>query len=228
MKPVIKIDIVSDIVCPWCYIGKRRLEKAVTQLSGQYDFNITYHPFELNPELPEGGQNQKEYLAKRFGGETKYHQITGHVNGVAAGEGLHFDFHKQHIMPNTRKAHSIIMAAKEEGNQIVVAERFFKAYFTDGIDLTNTENLISLAIDSGLQKHRVEDILKDSAAAEQVAVAEDEARKLGIHGVPFFIINDRYGISGAQSTNTFVSALTEIGSKIEIEEATSCSTDAPC
>ena len=103
MKPVIKIDIVSDVVCPWCYIGKRRLEKAIDQLSDQYSFELEYHPFELNPEMPLQGVDQKQYLANKFGGETKYHQITEHTTRVAAEEGLSFHFNKQTTSPNTQE-----------------------------------------------------------------------------------------------------------------------------
>ena len=216
MKPVIKIDIISDVVCPWCYIGKRRLEKALTQLSDQFDFELEYHPFELNPEMPETGVNQKEYLAKKFGSETKYHQLTNHTTRVAAEEGLQFDFSKQHVSPNTRKAHSIIQASKEEGKQLAMTEAFFKAYFTDGIDLSEKGNLISVAVNAGLQKEKVEELLADNSALAEVAVAEKEWQKLGINGVPFYIINNRYGVSGAQPSETFVKALEEIGAVEEL------------
>src|SRR5688572_22315651 len=115
MKPVIKIDVVSDVVCPWCYIGKRRLEKAIDQLSPDYTFEIEYHPFELNPNTPSEGVNQKEYLTEKFGSEDRYHQITAHTTQVAAQEGLSFNFDKQRVSPNTRLMHSIIQLAKLEG-----------------------------------------------------------------------------------------------------------------
>ncbi len=118
MKQTIKIDIISDVVCPWCYIGKRRLDKAIAILSHQYDFKIYYHPFELHPELPAGGQNQKEYLAKKFSGESRYRQLTGNVARTAHAEGLYFDFEKQNVMPNTRKAHVIIPALRKWVNKM--------------------------------------------------------------------------------------------------------------
>ncbi len=211
MKTKIKIDVVSDVVCPWCYIGKRRLEKAVDELASEYDFEIEYHPFELNPTTPDSGFNQREYLTKKFGGEERYAEVTNHVVGVAAEEGLTFDFSKQTISPNTRKAHSIIQFAREEGKQLEVKEAFMKAYFTDGVDLSKKENLVDVAVQAGLDAEQVEKILADENAMVQVALAEQELSKLGISGVPFYIINNKHGISGAQSSETFVKAFQEIG-----------------
>lgn len=213
MKATIKIDVVSDVVCPWCYIGKRRLEKAVAELSSVYDFDIEYHPFELNPSTPETGFNQKEYLTKKFGGEDRYTELTNRVVGIAADEGLNLDFSKQLVSPNTRKAHSIIQFAREEGKQLAVKEAFMKAYFTDGIDLSKKENLISVAVQAGLDVTKVEKVLEDENAPIQIALAEQELSKLGISGVPFYIINNKHGISGAQSPETFMKAFEEIGLK---------------
>lgn len=213
MKATIKIDVVSDVVCPWCYIGKRRLEKAVAELSSVYDFDIEYHPFELNPSTPETGLNQKEYLTKKFGGEDRYTELTNRVVGIAADEGLNLDFSKQLVSPNTRKAHSIIQFAREEGKQLAVKEAFMKAYFTDGIDLSKKENLISVAVQAGLDVKKVEKVLEDENAPIQIALAEQELSKLGISGVPFYIINNKHGISGAQSPETFMKAFEEIGLK---------------
>ena len=151
-KPVIKIDVVSDVVCPWCYIGKRRLEKAVSELSDKYQFDITYHPFELNPHMPETGVNQKQYLSNKFGGDARYEQLTGNVTRVAATEGLEFNFDKQKISPNTRNAHRIIEFARTQGKQLEAKEAFMKAYFTDGVDLSKKENLAAVAVSVGLDK----------------------------------------------------------------------------
>jgi len=228
MKSVIKIDTVSDVVCPWCYIGKRRLEKAIALLEDRYTIDLEYHPFELNPLMPKEGVNQKEYLENKFGSETKYFQITEHTTRVAAQEGLVFNFSKQRISPNTRKAHSLIQAARSDGKQLEVTEAFFKAYFTDGVDLSKDENLTSTAVEAGLKEELVGRILADDASQMTVALAEKEMQKLGITGVPFYIINNRYGISGAQPTETFVKALEEIGSEISVLEAASCGVDEAC
>ncbi|HTJ52746.1 MAG TPA: DsbA family oxidoreductase [Cyclobacteriaceae bacterium] len=217
-KPKIKIDIVSDVVCPWCYIGKRRLEKAVDQLKDKYEFELEYHPFELNPGMPVQGVNQKEYLSDKFGGEERYHQITDHTTGVAATEGLAFNFQKQTTSPNTRASHTIIQLAKEEGVQLPIMEAFFKAYFTDGVDLSKNENIIAVAVAAGLQREVVEKRLADDDAKVRIAVEEKEMSKLGITGVPFYIIDNKYGISGAQNAETFIKAFEEIGAPLITSE----------
>lgn len=216
-KPVVKIDVVSDVVCPWCYIGKRRLEKAVNELSHKYSFDITYHPFELNPSMPLSGKDQKQYLTNKFGGEERYEQITDNVTKVAATEGLTFDFGIQHVSPNTRNAHRIIALAKKEGKQLEMKEAFMKAYFTDGVDLSKNENLIAIAVQTGLSKEKTEALLSSDEGLAEVALEEQEMQRLGITGVPFYIIDSKYGISGAQPTATFKQAIEEIGSKLELQ-----------
>jgi predicted DsbA family dithiol-disulfide isomerase len=209
-KPKIKVDIVSDVVCPWCYIGKRRLEKAIDKLTSEYDFELEYHPFELNPQMPESGANQRAYLAAKFGSDERYEQITRQTTQTAATEGLTFAFDKQLISPNTRKAHVLIQEAKSVGKQLDVTEAFFKAYFVDGVDLSQHENLVAVATQAGLPRALAEEVLADESATLQVSLAEQEMYKLGITGVPFYIINNRYGVSGAQAAETFIEAFREI------------------
>lgn len=226
MKPLIKIDVVSDVVCPWCYIGKRRLEKAMDQLSSEYDFEIEYHPFELNPYTPATGVNHKEHLMEKFGGDEQYTLLTNRTTNVAAQEGLVFNFDKQFVLPNTRKTHALIQLAKEFGKQLELTEAFFKAYFTDGIDLANDENLVSIAIDNGLDKDQSQIVIADKNLSTKIAEREQELQSLGIRGVPFYIINNQYGISGAQASETFVKALKEVGKKVTVEGET-CDVDDP-
>lgn len=224
MKPIITVEVVSDVVCPWCYIGKRRLENAIAKVSDDFTFEVTYHPFELNPELSESGVDQKQYLSNKFGGDLRYDQITAHTTQVAASDGLTFNFKKQLRMPNTRKIHSIIQASKGAGVQIPITEAFFKAYFTDGIDLSNDENIISIAVAQGLKESEVRGWLVDDSLKAQVAYSENEMQKLGIRGVPFYIINNKYGVSGAQASETFIKAFEDIGSQME-EQGDSCAVD---
>lgn len=214
-KPKIKVDVVSDVVCPWCYIGKRRLEKAIGQLKDKYEFEIAYRPFELNPAMPETGVDQKTYLVTKFGDEQRYQQLTSHVKEIAAQEGLHFDFENQKVSPNTRNAHRIIHAAKEEGVQPQVNEAFMSAYFEKGIDLSKKENLIEIAAGAGMQKDKVEKLLSTHDGLAEVKLEERELQNAGITGVPFFIVNNKYGISGAQPSESFVHAFEDIASKSE-------------
>ena len=220
----IKIDIVSDVVCPWCYIGKRRIEKAIDQLQGQFEFEVSYLPFELNSQVPKAGLDQKAYLANKFGGDDRFKQLTQHVTSVAATEGLQFDFNKQKVMPNTRDAHRIIWFAKQEGKQLAIKEAYMKAYFEEGVDLSKPENLISIAVACGLSETRVTALLNSDEGLQEVVTMEQLNQQRGVSGVPFYIINDQYGISGAQPTDSFIQALTQIGS--EVESANACDVES--
>jgi predicted DsbA family dithiol-disulfide isomerase len=212
-KTKIKIEVVSDVVCPWCYIGKRRLEKAIDQSKDTFDFEIEYLPFELNPAMPKEGRNQKEYLVAKFGSEAQYEKIIGNTTKVAADEGLAFDFSKQHVSPNTRDAHRIIWLAKKENKQTEAKEAFMKAYFEDGVDLSKTENLLNVATQVGLDRAKVEKVLHSEEGLAEVITAEKLSVQRGVSGVPFYIIDGKYGISGAQSSDTFIQAFKEIGVK---------------
>ena len=224
-KPKIKIDIVSDVVCPWCYIGKRRLEKAIAQVADQVDVELEYHPFELNPDMPPEGRNQKEYLTKKFGSEAKYLQITNQVTEVAAQEGLKFDFEKQVVSPNTRNAHRLIWFAKKHGKQIEMKEALMKAYFEQGIDLTNSENLISIATQVGLDTQETKSFLNSTEGMAEVTTSEMQNAQRGISGVPFYIINNQYGVSGAQPSEVFAKALLEISSE-NVSEGEACDVES--
>lgn len=213
-KPLIKIDVVSDVVCPWCYIGKRRLEKAIEMLSDKIDFQVEYHPFELNPDMPAEGRNQKEYLAAKFGGEEQYHQITSRTEKTAAQEGLRFDFAKQRISPNTLNAHRLIAFAKGKGKQAELKEALMSAYFEKGIDLTQTKNLVDIAREHGLEAKETELFINSDELAAEVRMEEQLNSRRGISGVPFYIINNQYGVSGAQPTEVFVRTLTEIADEV--------------
>src|SRR5690349_4615977 len=215
-KPKIKVDVVSDVVCPWCYIGKRRLEKAMDALHDKYEFEVVYHPFELNPGMPLEGVNQREYLSAKFGGAEQYEKITNRTTHVAAEEGLRFDFSKQKVSPNTRDAHRVIQYALQEGKQLEIKEAFMKAYFEDGVDLSKKENLIDVAVKTGLSKEKIENLLSGSEGLAEVDHAEKELQKLGITGVPFHIINNQYGVSGAQPAASFMQIFDDVAVKSEL------------
>ena len=208
--PKIKIDIVSDVVCPWCYIGKRRLEKAIDQLKEQVDVEFEFHPFELNPDMPKEGKNQKEHLINKFGGEARYKQITDNVTNVAAEEGLNFNFDRQKISPNTRDAHRVIRYAKIEGKQAAVKEAFLKAYFEEGIDLSKKENVVTIAAKAGLNAIKVSYMLDSDEGLVEIELEERMNHQRGISGVPYFIINNKYAVSGAQPSEVFQKVLLEI------------------
>jgi predicted DsbA family dithiol-disulfide isomerase len=209
MKPKIRIDVVSDVVCPWCYIGKKRLEKAMIELKDEFDFEMQYHPFELNTAIPPQGVPSRDYMIEKFGGEDRYEQLTGRVAQVAAAEGLTLDFDRQVITPNTRKAHALIARAAVEGKQLKLVDAFFRAYFTDGVDLSKDDNLVSIAVSNGISRESAEAVIQDETELLQIAMEEQEIQKLGITGVPFYIINRKFGVSGAQTPEHFVQVLKE-------------------
>ena len=225
MKQKIRVDVVSDVVCPWCYIGKRRLEKAMTALGDRFEFEVAYHPFELNPGQALEGVNQKEYLTDKFGGDARYEQLTGHVTSIAAEDGIAFDYDKQLISPNTRAAHRMAQLAGEEGVQQPVIEALFKAYFTDGVDLSKKENLIQVGAGAGLDATKIDKLLSSDDKTAEVIASEKQMQQLGVTGVPFYIINSKYGVSGAQQPQAFIDAFNQIGLETVATEGDSCAVD---
>src|SRR5260221_5771527 len=215
-KVKIRIDVVSDVVCPWCYIGKRRLEKAMDQLSLQFDFEVESLPFELNPEMPKKGRNQKEYLSAKFGGEEGYRKITDNVTRIAAEEGLKFDFSRQIISPNTREAHRLIWLARQEGKSIAINEALMKAYFEEGVDLSKRDNLVRIVVKGGLDEKKVNALLDSEEGLAAVLYAEQLNHQRGISGVPCSIINNKYEISEAQPTNVLIKTFTQIGREVVV------------
>lgn len=225
MKPHLKIDIVSDVVCPWCYIGKRRLEKAITQLKDSYTFEIAYLPFQLDPQTPAEGESLQERLITKFGSEERYHQLIKQVSDAAAGEGLNFDLENQKISPNTHSLHRLIGYAQQQGKQLEMVEALFKAYFEERINLADTNNVVALAESRGLDAAKVREILNSDLGTTEVDQLLYQNRLMGVSGVPYYIINDKYAVSGAQPTELFLEALPEIALKAPIqvpEEGEAC------
>lgn len=219
----IKIEIVSDVVCPWCYIGKVRLEKALQAVNQGSEFEVSYLPFELNPGTAEAGLDRRTHLVDKFGGEERYNALQDHVSGIASAEGIEFQMELQKTIPNTLKAHILIDYAANHNLQQPLVEKLFRAYFSDGVDLTKDENLIALSVAVGLDREQIERIIADPEAAKRVKDREQEMYKLGISGVPFYIINGKYGISGAQPTEIFVKALNEL--QAQTVEAEACNVE---
>jgi predicted DsbA family dithiol-disulfide isomerase len=182
-------------------------------LSPQFDFDVDYLPFELNPDMPTEGKLQKEYLSEKFGSVAQYSKLTGHVTQVAAEEGLKFNFEKQQVSPNTREAHRLIWFARQFGKQAAMKEALLNAYFEQGVDLSKNENLVTLAKAVGLEEDRVTEFLNSEEGTTEVVYAEQLNVQRGVRGVPFYIVNNQYGISGAQPAEAFVQALRQIGNE---------------
>jgi len=207
----LSIDIVSDIVCPWCFIGKRRLEAALDLYRARNPAaaapQVTYHPFELNPDVPREGIARADYIAKKFGARG----YSAHDRLVQAGTplGIAFAFDRIARQPNTLAAHALIESARRHGVQGAVKEALMQAFFVDGLDLTDTATLIQIAADAGLERKQAEAAIADEELRRAVAEEEEKARGMGVQGVPFFIFNGRMVVEGAQPPETLLQAMLE-------------------
>ncbi|RWZ59031.1 DsbA family oxidoreductase [Halobacillus fulvus] len=203
-----KIEVWSDFVCPFCYIGKRRLEHALKELPESGNVEVVYKSFELDPEAERNtGENIHEKLAAKYGRSIEEaKEMTANMTEQAAQEGLTFDFDKQKPT-NTFDAHRVAKFAEEKGEGIPVAERFFQAVFTEGRDVGDHATITELAVEAGLEKGEVEAVLNGEDYTETVREEERDAYQIGVQGVPFFVINRKYAVSGAQPKEVFVQGL---------------------
>ena len=216
-KPL-QIDIVSDVACPWCYIGKKHLEKALEVFDSQ-PVEITWHPFQLDPTIPVEGISRDEYFANKFGSIEQIEQIFERVVGVGEKAGIDFNFNKMPKAVNTIPLHKLLHIAREDGTQIALEEKLFKGYFTDGIDFSEKEQLITFMIDFGWNREKTESVLANEEITYQVTQEIKHFQGLGVTGVPFFILNNKYGISGAQPTSVFLETLEKVAQEMQPTEA---------
>lgn len=207
----LSIDIVSDVVCPWCFIGKRRLEAALELYRQRRPEapapEITFHPFELNPDLPREGIARADYIARKFGarGYSAHERLTH----AGAQLGIAFAFDKIARQPNTLAAHALIERARLSGVQGEVKEALLKAFFVDGADLTDEQTLVRVAAAAGLERAEAGAALADEELRRAVAKEEEQARAMGVNGVPFFIFNKRLAVEGAQPPEVLLEAMLE-------------------
>ena len=214
----LRIDVWSDIACPWCYVGKRRLEAALEKFPHRDEVEVVWRAFELDPSAPAERPTDVGYaerLAKKYGTSVKEAQgMIARMTEVAAGDGL--DFHFEKIRPgNTFNAHRVLHLAGERGKQDAVKERYLLAYMTEGAPIGDTETLIRLAAEAGLDADEVRATLASDSYAQAVREDEDEARQLGISGVPFFVLATRLAVSGAQPAELLLRALTQAWKEID-------------
>ena len=207
------VDIVSDVVCPWCFIGKRHLEAALAQLPDAGGAIVRWHPFELNPELPAEGVERKHYLEAKFGGSERAAQIYARVREAGERAGIAFDFDAILRQPNTREVHRLIAWAQANGEADALVERLFRAYFLDGRDLTKRDTLVALAAEAGVDPEAARNWLDSGRGLQEIGQAEVRARELGITGVPFFIFDGRIGLSGAHPPETIRDAIRQARSE---------------
>ena len=202
----VRIDVVSDVVCPWCFIGKRRLEKALA-LKPDVPVEVRWHPYFLNDWIPREGISREQYLTTKFGSPERYRGIAQRVSAAAAAEGLDYAMDKISRQPNTLDAHRLIRWAAGIGKATDMKQKLMDLYFTEGADLTNHAVLVQAAIDIGLDAEDVREALdsdKDVTEVEQEAASAKEA---GIDGVPCFIFGGKFAVSGAQSPEYLAEAI---------------------
>jgi predicted DsbA family dithiol-disulfide isomerase len=223
MTDAITIEVFSDIACPWCYIGKRNLENGLAEASGDPDspvVQVTYRSFELSPDTPvdfEGSES--DYLAEHKGiSPAQAQQMLERVTGVAAAAGLEYRFDLLHHT-NTVKAHELLHFAKEHGRQLELAERLMSAYFTEGRHLGREDELVQLAVDVGLDEDAARDALRSEKHLPAVRADQAQAQAYGINGVPFFVIDGKYGVSGAQPAEAFTQIVRQVWAE-RLEPAT--------
>ncbi|WP_316741260.1 DsbA family oxidoreductase [Pedobacter antarcticus] len=205
-----KVDIWSDVNCPFCYIGKKKFETALAQFEHADEVEVEWHSFELDPHAVTNTElNAAQFLADKKGQTLEWaNQMHDHVKNAAAEVGLNFNFDKA-IMANSFKAHRLIQLAKSKGLADEVEEALFIAHFTDGKNIDDPAILLELGKESGLQAEDVQEMLEGYAYGDDVRADEEMASKIGISGVPFFIINQKLAVSGAQAPETFLGALNQ-------------------
>ncbi|KPG83733.1 DsbA family protein [Frigoribacterium sp. RIT-PI-h] len=209
----VKVDIWSDIACPWCFIGKRKFEEAVRRFDGPVE--VEYHSFELSPDTPVDFEGDEvDFLSKHKGMPAD--QVRGMLDtvaGIASEVGLAYDFeHLQHT--NTVKAHELLHFAKANGRQAEMKERLLHAYFEEGRHVGRVDDLVALAMEVGLDEQEAREALETGRHLGDVRADQAQAQAFGITGVPFFVLDGQYGISGAQAPETFVQALEQVASEV--------------
>ena len=215
-----QIDIVSDTVCPWCFIGKRRLERALA-LRPDMEFDIRWRAYRLDPTIPPEGVDRKQYMQAKFGNNPNRQAMQDALNQAGDGEGIAFAFDKIARSPNTIDSHRLIRWAASAGVQNEVVERLFEAYFEEGRDIGNADVLVEIASDAGMDSATVADLLEQGADREIIENEDAMAHRLGITGVPTFIFQNKYLVSGAVDPE----ALLEIIDKVTALAAESGESD---
>lgn len=192
-----QLDVFSDTICPWCYIGKRRLERAL-QARPQPGLLLRWRAFQLNPGMPPGGMERQQYMAAKFGSTERARRLYETVARIGLGEGIEFRFDRIQRTPNTLLSHRLCHVAGNVDQQDVMLERLFSAYFQDGLDIGSLEVLTALAAEVGIPAELAAEALSGTPQIDAALASDFQARRQGINGVPYFIFNGRFGLSGAQ------------------------------
>ncbi|GAB3528652.1 DsbA family oxidoreductase [Pontibacter brevis] len=211
-KQKIKIDIVSDVNCPWCYVGEQRLNKAMTEANDKYEFDISFKPFELNAQIPQEGVDRLEYFKNAYGPSIvdQIEAMNQRLQDAGSPEGIEFNFDKLTTVNNTFNGHRLIWLAGQAGVQEEVAHALFYSYFTEGKNMNDIALLKEIGIANGIPAERLKGFFEGDEGKKEVRELEQWAHASGIKGVPAFIINDQYLVSGAQPADTFHQVFSQI------------------
>ena len=204
-----RLDIISDPICPWCYISKANLDRAIAE-TGENPFEIDWRIFQLNPDMPPEGMDRRSYLEDKFGGPEHAREIYARVEAAAAEAGLDMQFDRIPSTPNTMDAHRLIRWSRATGHQSAVVERLFADYFTNGRDISDHEVLLDAAESVGMEREVVARLLAGDADRGQLREEEAAARQMGVSGVPCFILGGRYVLQGAQPVETWAKVIREL------------------
>lgn len=212
MSRPVSIDVVIDVVCPWCFVGKRRLDAALTELS-DLDVAVRYRPFQLDPTLPEGGKDRTEYMKAKFGDLRRVDEIHKRLVDMGQDLDIAFAFDLIERAPNTLDAHRLIRWAQAEGLGESAVDHLFKLYFEEGADIGDRSVLAAAAEAIGLDGSEIRDRLDAGTDLDDVRREIDEAQRIGVTGVPFTILAGQYAISGAQPTEVFAGAIRQVATR---------------
>lgn len=206
---MIKLDILSDPICPWCYIGKAHLDRAL-EARPNHRFEIEWHPFQLNPDMPEAGMDRREYLETKFGGRAQAVSVYAKIEEAAIAAGLKIDFSRIDRTPNTINAHRLIHWAGLEGRQTAAVTRLFKAYFEDGQDIGNRDVLLKIAEGIEMDRAVTQRLLDSDADLDDIRARDAHARERGVTGVPTFVIANQHVVPGAQPPELWMQVIDEM------------------
>lgn len=210
MKKKIELEVVVDIVCPWCYVGKTTLLKAMNTLKDQIEFDVRVLPFQLDPDVPVEGVPRAEYLTKKFGGGERFAEAERRVVQAAKNAGAEMHFEKIQMQINTMDCHRLIWLAGKDGKQLAATNELYKAYYEEGLDLSKKSNLAVVMARLGYEAQNILTFLESTQGTSEVEALIGEVYSFGISGVPFFILNREVGISGAQPLEVFLQAFQEV------------------
>ena len=206
----VKIDIVSDVVCPWCAIGYKKLSEAMTQLDDEISFDVNWKPYELHPEIPKEGFDKKEYYKIKFGESSESSNRFNFITEEAKKVGLEFNFKKSKNLPNTFLAHRLLWFCRSKNKQDVLAQALFHAYFSDGRDVGNKDELIEISSENGLNRKEIKEFFQTNIGHKEVLREENRAKEMNIFSVPTYIFNKKYLLVGGQESDTFKAYITKV------------------